>query len=154
MPDDLLRLLVGPEPAPWWWAWTAGLLVAVLVAWYAGVLWFTRPDAHQPKLVGQLRDAWLRRRFAGAVRRIAQRHAAGESTDAQTGAELSRTLRDFLHAATGVRAQYLQVGEFGAEFGSAAALLARINDVRFNERPTEPVTDLTGATEELILTWS
>ena len=70
------------------------------------------------------------------------------------GAALSSTLRDFLQAATGARAQYMQLDELAkGELPQAVPLLARINDARFNKTSTEDVGELSFAAEELILSW-
>ena len=153
MPDDLLRHVIGPTPLSSAWVWLVALLAVAVIAWYAAVFVLTRPAA--PRLVARVHDALVRRRFAGAVRRIRDRFRAGELGDAPAGAALSQALRDFLHQATGVRAQYMQLNELAdGELARAAPLLARINDVQFNARSDESVEGLSSATEELILSWT
>lgn len=157
MPDDLLRFVIGPSPVSWWWLWLALLLVAVLACWYIALIWWTRPaqSRHVPHVVERVQAALVRRRFAGAVRRVGERFRAGELDGAHASAALSRTLRDFLTAATGARVQYMQLGEMTeGEVARAAPLLARINDVQFNARSGEDVAGLSAAAEELILTWT
>jgi hypothetical protein len=157
VPDDLLRYLLGPAPLPSWWTWLAIVLALLLIGWYAALLFWTRPPERQriPRFVQRAHAALLRRRFAGSVRRIIERYRTGELDAADAGAALSRTLRDFLHAATGAAAQYMQLDELAeGELSRAAPLLARINDIQFNARSTEDVAGLSGATEELILSWS
>lgn len=157
MPDDLLRYVIGPTPASWWWMWLALLLAAVLAGWYVAVILWTRPpeSRHVPHVVERVQAALVRRRFATEVRRVGERYRAGELGGAQAGAALSATLRDFLTAATGARAQYMQLAEMtDGEVARATPLLARINDVQFNAHSAEDIADLSGATEELILTWT
>lgn len=153
MPDDLLPHVIGPTPLSSGWVWLVALLAVAVIAWYAAVFVLTRPGA--PQLVARVHDALVRRRFAGAVRRIRDRFRAGELGDAPAGAALSQALRDFLHQATGVRAQYMQLNELAdGELARAAPLLARINDVQFNARSDESVEGLSSAAEELILSWT
>jgi hypothetical protein len=157
VPDDLLRYVIGSSPVSWWWLWLTLLLVAVLAGWYVAVIWWTRPpeSRHVPHLVERVQAALVRRRFAGAVRRVGERFRAGELDGAHASAALSRTLRDFLTAATGARAQFMQLGEMtDGEVARAAPLLARINDVQFNVGSGEDVAGLSDAAEELILTWT
>jgi len=157
VPDDLLRHLISPAPLPWTPILLASFLVIALSGWYAAVLLWTRSSEHQhiPRVVQRLHAALIRRRFAGSVRRIAERHRTGELEGGAAGAALSSTLRDFLQAATGARAQYMQLDELAkGELPQAAPLLARINDARFNKTSTEDVGELSGAAEELILSWT
>jgi hypothetical protein len=108
-----------------------------------------------PHVVERLQAALVRRRFAGAARRVGERFRAGDLDGAHASAALSATLRDFLTAATGARARYMQLHEMTeGEVARAAPLLARINDVQFNARSGEDVAGLSEAAEELILTWT
>ena len=157
MPDDLLRFVIGPAPMSSTWVWVAVLLTLLVIGWYIAVFLTTMPPERNagPRLVASARAALVRRRFAREARRIDERRRSGELPDAAAGAELSRTLREFLHEFTGVRAQYMQVEEVAkGSLAPAAPILARLNDVAFNERSAEDVGELSGATEELILTWS
>jgi hypothetical protein len=157
VPDDLLRYVIGPTPVPWWWLFWVLLLVAVLIGWYVAVFAWTRPpeSRHVPHVVERVQAALVRRRFAGAVRRVGERFRAGDLDGAHASAALSATLRDFLTAATGARARYMQLHEMTeGEVARAAPLLARINDVQFNARSGEDVAGLSEAAEELILTWT
>lgn len=155
MPDDLLRYVIGPPSVSWWWMWLALLLVAVLIGWYVAVFGWTRPERHVPHVVERVQAALVRRRFATAVRRVGERFQAGELDSAHASAALSATLRDFLSATTGTRAQYMQLVDMTeGEVARAAPLLARINDVQFNTHSDEDVAGLSVATEELILTWT
>lgn len=156
MPDDLLRHVIGPAPVGWVWVLLAIVLTAVLVGWYTAVFVFTSTRrAGPPRVVERARDALLRRRYAARARRIGGQFAAGELADAPACAALSETVRDFLHAATGVRVPYMQLDELAAsDLAAAAPLLARLNDVQFSTASTEDVASLSGAAEELILSWT
>lgn len=154
MPDDVLRHLIGPTPVASGWVWLAMVLAAAVIGWYAAVFALTARRRGVPAVVQRMQSAVLRRRFAGAARRIDQRLRAGELDDAAAADELSGVLRDFLHQTTGSPARYLQLPEFDGDLAAAAPLLHRLNDVRFNPGHAEDARALGAATEELILSWA
>ena len=76
-------------------------------------------------------------------------------TDPQTGAALSRTLRSFLHQATGRRAQYMQLKAIRAgDLAPAAPVLAALGDVQFDAASTADVERLAADTEDVIRSWT
>lgn len=157
MPDDLLRFVTGPDPVPATWLWAAAALAVALIVWYAWLFAWTRPRTSErpPGMLARTRESVARRRFAREVRRIGERCERGEITAAAAGAELSTALRGFLQHVTGTPARYLQVDEMAdGVLAPAAPILARINDVQFNDRSGEDARALSAATEELILSWS
>src|SRR5690606_2158113 len=93
----------------------------------------------------------LRRRFGRAVRAVTDGHRRGELSAAEAGTRLSRTLRSFLHQATGVPAQYLQLDEL-AETGlaDAAELFAELEEARFAAAPGVDVASVGRKAEELV----
>lgn len=156
MPDDLLRFVGGPMPYSPWWLWLGLLLVAVVIAWYGGVFVWTLPS-HRLRTLPVVRTVHarlLRRRFAGSVAAVGARYRAGELTAAQAGAQMSRTLRSFLHQATGTRAQYMHVDDIRrSDLYRAAPLFEAFNDVQFNASSPVAVDELGTATQELIRSW-
>jgi hypothetical protein len=156
VPDDLLRFVVGPTPYSMLWLWLALLIIAAVIAWYAAVLLWTQPS-HWLRTMPGLRVVHaklLRRRFARSVRAIGERYRAGELSAAQASAQMSRTLRSFLHQATGIPAQYMHVDEIAAtELADAAPLLAAFNDVQFNTASEVALISVGASTEEMIRTW-
>jgi hypothetical protein len=154
VPDDLLRFVTGPTPLALAWLWVPAALLVVLIVWYVAVFAMTA----QPKsdgVVQRTRDALARRRFLIAVRRIRARHASGELDAGTAGAELNRTLREFLQRATGAPVEYMHVNALkSGEFASAATLFAQLDDVRFNADSEEDVAALGAAAEEVIATWT
>jgi hypothetical protein len=160
VPDDLLRHVFGPQPYSSWWLWWAVLLVLAVIGWYAGVFVWTLPS-HRLRRIPVVRrlHAWLiRNRYARCVQRIADEHAAERMPTEQACAAISRTVRSFLHQATGAPAQYLHVGAFndGAEANLAAAapLLTRLGDAQFNAEARVDVADVSAQAQELIRSWT
>lgn len=156
MPDDLLRFVSGPMPYSTWWLWLGLMLLAAVIAWYAVVFVWTMP-AHRLRalpIVRALHGKLLRRRFANSVRRTASEHRAGRLTAAQAGAAMSRTLRSFLHQATGTRAQYMHLEDIGSgDLAPAAPVLSALDDAQFNSTSPVRLDDVGDATEELIRSW-
>ncbi|AMO63247.1 Uncharacterised protein [Mycolicibacterium phlei] len=156
MQDDLLRFVSGPMPYSTAWLWWGLLLLLGVSAWCAGVFVWTLPSERLRRLpvARTVHARLLRRRFARAVRRITARHRAGELTAAEAAAAMSRTLRSFLHQATGIRAQYLHLDAIAAgELAAAAPVLAALDDAQFNAGSPVAVTDVGAETEELIRSW-
>lgn len=157
MPDDLLRFVGGP-PSYWTgWLWLGVALIIVVLLWYAAVFVATLPSGRLRALpaVRTLHARLLRYRFVRTVQTIRRRHHDGELTDAQTGAALSRTLRSFLHQATGRRAQYMQLKAIRAgDLAPAAPVLAALGDVQFDAASTADVERLAADTEDVIRSWT
>lgn len=157
MPDDLLRYVIGPSPYSSSWWWLAGVLIVVLIAWYTAVFVLTSSQQRLRDLpiLGAAREELIKRRATRAVRTIANRYRAGDLAAAPAGAALSRELRTFLHAATGIRAQYMQVDDIAAStLARAAPILSELTDVQFNDRSTVDVGAASESAEELIRAWS
>ena len=152
-----MQYVIGPTPYSSVWLWTAIGLTLLLGAWYAGVFVLTsrrRPVRELPVL-GAARSELLRRRAARAVRNIGNRYRSGDLTAAGAGAALSVELREFLHAATGVPAQYMQVDEIADSAAAPAApILAEITDIQFNHRSTLDAGTASVTAEELIRGWT
>lgn len=156
MPDDLLRHVVGPTPYSSWYPWLALILVAIVVGWYVGVVLFTSRARRlrDVPLVGAARDRMIRHRFARAVNEIGARYRAGELEAAPAGAAISRELRRFLHRATGVPAEYMQLDDIAhSEIAPAARVLGDLTDVRFNAASQVDVGQISDDAGELIRSW-
>lgn len=154
VPDDLLRYVIGPSAYSSSWLWIAAALLLVLIAWYAAVFGLTAPRG-RPRVIGAAREALIRRRAARAVRRIGNRYREGDLTAVPAGAALSREIRAFLHAATGVRAQYMQVEAIAdSALAPAAPVLSDLTDVQFNHESTVDVGAVSDHAEELIRGWT
>jgi hypothetical protein len=157
VPDDLLSHLIGPTPYSSAWLWTAVILVLGLLAWYTAVVVLTshRRRLRDFPLLGAARAELIRRRAVRAVRAVANRYRAGDLEAASAGAAVSRELRSFLQAATGMEAEYMQVEAMAAgQLAPAAPILAELNDIRFNQRSMVDVGAVSEATEELIREWT
>ncbi len=98
----------------------------------------------------------LRRRFTGTIRRIDRAPPRGELSDAQACAQMSHTLRSFLHQATGSARSIMHVDEIGAgdaRAGGAADRRAERRAVRHHVADADP-EDLGATAEELIRSWT
>ncbi|MCK8646872.1 hypothetical protein [Mycobacterium colombiense] len=157
MPDDLLRHVFGPQPYSSGWLWLAVLLTVAVFVWYAGVFVWTLPSDRLRRIPAARRlHAWLiRDRFARRVQNIADEHTAGRTSAPAACAAIGRTLRSFLHQATGIPAQYLQVAAMAdGDLAAAAPLLTRLGDGQFNAETRVDVDDVSARAQELIRSWS
>jgi len=155
--DELVSFVIGPTPYSSWWVWLAALMLLVLIGWYAAVFVFTMPGRRIRGLpvIGAARSELIKRRSARAVRAIGERYRAGELAAAPAAAAVSREVRAFLHAATGVRAEYMQVDDIAdGELASAAPVLAELVDAQFNADTIVDVGAASDSAEELIHSWS
>ena len=157
MQDDLLRQVFGPQPYSLWWLWWAVVLVLALIGWYAGVFVWTLPS-HRLRAIPVVRRVHarlIRNRFARCVQRIADEHDAGRMSAPAACAAISRTVRSFLHQATGARAQYMHVGAVAdGHLAAAAPLLTRLGDAQFNAEARVDVADVSARAQELIRSWT
>ncbi len=157
MPDDLLEFVGGPPGYPSWWLWLGLVLLLLVIAWYAAVFVATMP-AQRLRRIAVIRSVHarvLRHRFTRTVRSTTRRHRSGDLSKQQASAALSRTLRSFLHQATGTRAQYMQLRTVAAsDLAAAAPLLSALGDAQFDTSSTADVGRLGDETEELIGSWS
>jgi hypothetical protein len=157
VPDDLLRHVFGPQPYSSCWLWLAFLLILAVIGWYAGVFVWTLPS-HRLRsipIVRRTHARLIRNRFAHCVRRIAGEHDVGQVSAPAACTAISRTVRSFLHQATGERAQYLQIGAMaGGDLAPAAPLLAQLADAQFNAESRIDVADMSAQAQELIRSWT
>lgn len=157
MPDDLLRNVFGPQSYSSAWLLWAVLLVLVVIAWYAGVMVWTLPSQRLRRIpvVRRMHARVVRDRFARRVRHLADEHRAGRLPGPQASAAIARTVRTFLHQATGVRAQYLHVGALAdGQLDAAAPLLTLLDDAQFNAETSVDVGDTSAMAQELIRSWT
>jgi hypothetical protein len=157
VPDDLLRHVFGPQPYSSWWLWWAVLLVLAVIGWYTGVFVWTLPSDRLRRipLVRRVHARLIRNRFTRCVQRIADEHDAGGMSAPAACAAVSRTVRSFLHQATGARAQYLHVGAMAdANLAAAVPLLSQLGDAQFNAEARVDVADLSARAQELIRSWT
>ncbi|MGP4055606.1 hypothetical protein ACTWP6_12405 [Mycobacterium sp. 4D054] len=157
MPDDLLEFVSGPPPFSILWLWLGLVLLLLVFGWYTAVLIATMPSQSLRGIPGvrALHARVLRQRFAHSARAVTRRHRAGELSTEQAGAALSRTLRSFLHQATGVPAQFMQLRAVAAgDLAAAAPVLEALGEAQFDKASTADVGRLGEQTEELIRSWS
>ena len=157
MPDDVLQFVIGPSPYAALWLWIGLTLLAVVIVWYVGVFAWTLPAERLRSIpwIRSVHSKLLRRRFSRTIRAIDERYRAGELTAAQAGGQMSRTLRSFLHQATGTRAQYMHVDSISSsELAEAAPVFAALNDAQFNSASPVDVSEIGSTAEELIRSWA
>jgi uncharacterized protein YjiS (DUF1127 family) len=155
--DDLLRFIGGPLPFSGWWLLLGIFLLAVVIGWTAGVFVWTLPPARLRQIpVIRSIHAWAnRRRFVRVIRRISDHYRDGALSPVQASADISRTLRSYLFVATGVRAQYLHVGQLtGGRLDAVTPLLDGLNQVQFNPEVRVDIVALGRSAEELISSWN
>lgn len=155
-----MRLLIGPTPYSSIWTWIAVALTVLTVLWYAGVFWWTAPGRthSEPSVIGSARGALQRRRALRAIQSIQSDYRTGQLTAAAAGAALSEEVRHFLHDATGLRAEYVQVPDIASVSGGvlapAAPVLADLEDAQFNARSTVDIGAVGHVAEELVRRWT
>ncbi|WP_123029530.1 hypothetical protein [Mycolicibacterium stellerae] len=157
MPDDVLQFVIGPSPYAASWLWIGLALLTVVVIWYVAVIVWTLPAdrLRSIPLIRSVHSKLLRRRFSRAIRAIDERYRAGELTTPAAGRQMSRTLRSFLHQATGTRAQYMHVEPISSsELAEAAPLFAALNDAQFNSASLVDVSEVGSTAQELIRSWA
>jgi hypothetical protein len=157
VPDDLLRFVGGPMPYSPLWLWLGLLLLALVVAWCAGIFVWTLPSHRLRRIpvVRSLHGKLLRQRFTRTIRSVDKQYRAGELSAAQACAQMSRTLRSFLHQVTGTPAQYMHVDDITASpLAKAAPLFSELNDAQFNTTSRVDVSQAGSAAEEMIRTWT
>jgi hypothetical protein len=157
VPDDLLRFVGGPMPYSPWWLWLGLLLLFLVIAWCTGIFVWTLPShrLRRMPLVRTMHSALLRRRFTRTIRSVDKQYRAGDLSAAQASAQMSRTLRSFLHQATGTPAQYMHVDDIVASpLAKAAPLFSELNDAQFNTTSQVDVSRAGSAAQELIRTWT
>jgi hypothetical protein len=157
VPDDVLRFVIGPSPYSASWLWFGLTLLVLVIAWCVGVFVWTLP-ADRLRTIPWIRSVHaklLRRRFARTIRSIDGRYRTGELSAAQASAEISRTLRSFLHQATGTRAQYMHVEAIrSSDLADAAPLFQALNDAQFNTASPVEISEVGSTAEELIRSWA
>jgi hypothetical protein len=157
VPEDVSRYVGGPMPYSPWWLWLGLLLLAFVIVWCAGAFVWTLP-AHRLRrlpVVRSMHAALLRRRFTSRIRSVDKQYRAGELSAAQACGQMSRTLRSFLHQATGARAQYMHVSDISASpLAETAPLFSDLHDGQFNTTSDVNVSRVGSAAEEMIRTWT
>jgi hypothetical protein len=157
VPGDLLHHVFGPQPYASWWLWWAFLMVLAVIGWYTGVFVWTLPSHRLRRIpvVRRVHARLIRNRFARCVQRIADEHVAGRMSAPMACAAISRTVRSFLHQATGTTAQYVHVGALAdGHLAAAAPLLILLGDAQFNAETRVKVADVSPMAQELIRSWT
>jgi hypothetical protein len=157
VPDDLLRFVEGPMRYSSLWLWLGLLLLVAVILWYVGVFVWTMPSQRLRRIpvIRSLHDALLRRRFSRTIRTIDENYRAGDLSAAQACSQMSRTLRSFLHQATGARAQYMHLDAItDSDLAEAAPVFSALNDARFNTASQVNVGQVGASAQELIRTWT
>lgn len=140
------------------WAWLALAAVLVVVAYYAGVLWWARPGrgpaADRP---APLPD--VRRRHLAELDRIEQDVLAGRITARAGYQRASLTVRTFVTEAGGVPARSMALADLRAagqpRLAAAVALMYPPEFAPTEAAPTDGhLRETLGRARELVATWS
>jgi len=143
MSDELLDLVLGPTPYPDYWLWLCTALLSLLICWYAALF-----------IVTSRRRTLAKARFIATVRAAAEGRQAGDLELAPAAATISRALRAFLHRATGLPIEYMQLHTIATgELSIAATILTELADAQFNPASTVDVVAASATVEELIRAW-
>ena len=157
MAHDYLKWIVAPLPYSVWWLVLGVLLALGVLGWFVGVVVWTLPVA-QLQRIPLLRDITARvlaRKFAASIGRVSARYGAGEIGARQAYAEMSRILRTFVYYRTGVRAQYMALGEVAHSPAAAAAPVVSALYARQVELGDDPNVAVTAAqVRSAIASWS
>ncbi|OKH77966.1 hypothetical protein EB75_28625 [Mycobacterium sp. ST-F2] len=157
MANDFLKWIVAPLPYSWFWLVLGVLLVLGVIGWFIGVVVWTLP-VERLRSIPVIRDVSarvLQRKFSSAVGKVTDRHRAGELNSRQAYAEMSRILRNFVFYRTGVRAQYMTLGE--VEQGPAAAAAPIVKALYSRQFAATPNPDVAAAAAQVrsaIQSWS
>ena len=157
MPGDLLRYVSAPTLYSPWWLWIGILLLLAVIAWYTTVVVWTLPSQQLRGIpvLRVLHAKLLRRRYGRPIRSIIGDYRSGSMSGGQACASMSRTLRSFLHQATGTRAQYMHVSDIAAgDLAAAAPLISALGEARFSTGSQADIAELATAAEELIRSWT
>lgn len=134
--------------------WGAGIIVAAVVGWYLGVLWWTAPGRAEHAVLGAARTAMTRRRALRAIADTRMRYRAADLSPAAAASQLSGHVRRFLRETTGQRAEYLQLPEIAeGALAPAAPVLTVLADVQFNRTTITDVEVAADAAERLVREW-
>ncbi|MUL66475.1 hypothetical protein BOO86_18520 [Mycobacterium sp. CBMA 234] len=147
MASDFLKWIVAPLPYSALWLVLGVLLVLGVVGWFVGVLVWTLPveRLRTMPVIRDISNRVLRRKFSAAVSRVTDRHRTGELSSRQAYAEMSRILRSFVFYRTGVRAQYMTLGEVAHGPAAAAAPVVQALYARQFELDEKPDVAATAA---------
>lgn len=155
--DDLLRFIGGPLPPSWGWLVVAGLIVAALIAWCAGVFIWTLPP-HRLRRIPVIKDVHAnltRRRFGRAIEAITARYRGGELSRQDAATAYNKTLRSFLSVRTGLAVPYLHTADFSAfQLDNVTPIFVKLHDAQFNPESRADVATLAHSAEELISAWT
>lgn len=158
MAGDYLKWIVAPLPYSVLWLVLGVLSILGVIGWFAGVVVWTLP-VQRLRTIPVIRDitAWvLRRKFGAAIGRVSDRHRSGELNSRQASAEMSRILRNFVYFQTGVRAQYMALGEMTHSAAAAAApAMSALYERQFESGDDSPDLAVTVAqVRSTIRSWS
>jgi hypothetical protein len=155
--SDFLKWIVAPLPYSVFWLVLGVLLVIGVIGWFVGVVVWTLP-VERLRTIPVIRDISarvLRRKFSVAVGRVADRYRTGELSSRQAYAEMSRILRNFVFYRTGVRAQYMTLGEVAHGPAAAAAPVVSALYTRQFELVENPdVAAAAAQVRSAILSWN
>ena len=157
MTDDFLKWIVAPLPYSTWWLVLGVLLILGVVGWFVGVVVWTLP-VERLRTIPVIRDVTarvLRHKFSASIGRVGDRYRAGGLSSREASAEMSRILRNFVYLRTGVRAQYLVLGEVTDTAAAAVApVMAALYARQFEAGDDTDVAVTVSQVRSAIQAWS
>lgn len=147
-----------PDAYAAWWLWVGIGALALVLAWYAGVWWWTRerpvPPVAAPSLnrVERLRAAYLRE-----IDLVVDRAERGVITSRSAHQQLSVLVRHFVQELSGIRAPTMTLTELAGS-GPRLTPVSQVVEVLYpGEFAPEAAQTVVGAGEvarEVVRRWS
>lgn len=157
MANDHLQWIVAPLPYSVLWLVLGVLLFLGVIGWFVGIVVWTLP-VQRLRTIPVIRDISarvLRRKFSAAIGAVSDRYHAGELTARQAYAEMSRILRNFVYARTGVAAQYMALGEVvDSEAAAAAPAVSALYSRQFGLGDNPDVAATAAQVRNTIQSWN
>jgi hypothetical protein len=155
--DDYLKWIVAPLPYSAWWLVLGVLLIVAVIGWFVGLVVWTLP-VERLRTIPVIRDITarvLRRKFSASITTVGDRYRAGGLSSRAASAEMSRILRNFVYFRTGVRAQYLVLGELtDSAAATAAPVMAALYARQFEAGDDTEVAVTVAQVRSAIQAWS
>ncbi|MET4588547.1 hypothetical protein [Arthrobacter sp. 754] len=156
MQDD--QGFYGPLQYSQGWIWAGLALLAVVLGWYAFVLFSTgrrRAPAPRPRFTPPSDLAALKQAYLQRIDAVSAGAAAGQLTTRESHRELSLLVRKFARDVTGVDAPRMTLAELhGHPLPATAEAVGRIYPGEFGLEPLPAVADSAETARRAVREWS
>ncbi|MCF3140436.1 hypothetical protein LRQ04_14340 [Paenarthrobacter sp. AR 02] len=138
------------------WLWLGLLLVLLVAAWYAWVLWPARPEkTARLEAVARPTLDTLRNTCVAAIQATASDADAGRLPEREAHQRLSFLVREFAGSATGLPITSMTLEELrGHGLADLATGIARIYPNEFAPMPVQTVSQSAVAARQVVLEWN